>query len=295
MKIKRNDKSDVAVKIVTYVFCIFFAIICIYPFYYIIINSVSGATAVLKGVYFWPQDLTFINYQKFFEGSDIVQAFFISVLRTALGTALTIACCSFLAYLFTKKEMLFRTFLYRALVCTMYLSAGLIPWYITMRTYHLQNSFLLYVLPSAINAYYIVLLKTYFEQLPAELEESAMLDGAGLFTIFGRIIIPLSKPIIATVSLFSAVTQWNSWQDAYFLVTERSLKPLQLVLYNYLNEAERLAQSMRSGATASVAKMLSPESIRMAAIVITVIPILLVYPSLQKFFAKGIMMGAVKG
>ena len=276
-------------------FCIFFAIICIYPFYYIIINSVSGATAVLKGVYFWPQDLTFINYQKFFEGSDIVQAFFISVLRTALGTALTIACCSFLAYLFTKKEMLFRTFLYRALVCTMYLSAGLIPWYITMRTYHLQNSFLLYVLPSAINAYYIVLLKTYFEQLPAELEESAMLDGAGLFTIFGRIIIPLSKPIIATVSLFSAVTQWNSWQDAYFLVTERSLKPLQLVLYNYLNEAERLAQSMRSGATASVAKMLSPESIRMAAIVITVIPILLVYPSLQKFFAKGIMMGAVKG
>lgn len=295
MKIKRRDKSDIAVKIATYIICIFFACICIYPFYYIIINSVSGSTAVLKGVYFWPQQLTLINYKKFFEGSDIIRAFLISVLRTGIGTLVTISCSSFMAYLFTKREMLFRTFLYRFVVCTMYLSAGLIPWYITMRNYHLQNSFLLYILPSAISAYYIVLLKTYFEQLPPELEESAMLDGAGLFTIFSRIVIPLSKPILATVALFSAVGQWNSWQDAYFLVTDKGLKPLQLVLYNYLNEAERLAQSMRSGASASAAQMLSPESIRMAAIVITVTPILLVYPSLQKFFAKGIMMGAVKG
>jgi len=297
MHIRKMDYSEIFLKAFTGIFVTLFVFMCFYPFYYVVINSVSSSAAVSRGVYLLPKDVDLTSYRKLLQRPDIGQVFLISIFRTGAGTLATVFSCAMLGFLFTKRHMFLRTFLYRLLIATMYVSAGLIPWYITMRTFQLQNTFLLYILPAAVNAFYVVLLKTYFEQLPASLEESAEIDGAGFFVVFFRIILPLSMPILATIAVYAAVSQWNSWQDAYFLVTNRDLKPLQLVLYNYLMEAERLANAMRMGAKAdeNVKNLVSPETVRLTAIVVTVFPVLLVYPALQKYFAKGIMIGAVKG
>ena len=293
---RKLDISDVILKIIVALFVTGFTIMCFYPFYFIVINSISSARAVGQGVYLWPRELDLSTYRSLFERPDIGQAFLISGLRTGIGTLVTLISCSILGFAFSKRHMFLRTLLYRILVATMYISAGLIPWYITMRTYNLQNTFALYILPFAVNAFYVVLLKTYFEQLPDSLEESAEIDGAGIFIIIFRIILPMAKPILATVAVFSAVMQWGAWQDAFFLVTDRNLLPMQLVLYNYLMEAERLASVMRQGGRAiGVVPSISPETIRLTAIVVTVSPVLLVYPALQRYFAKGIMIGAIKG
>ena len=192
--------------------------------------------------------------------------------------------------------MFARKFIYRFVILTMYLNAGLSPWYITMKAYRLQNNFLLYVVPGIVTAYYVILIKTYMEQLPKELEESAQIDGAGIFTVFARIIMPLSKPIIATIAVYAIVGQWNAWTDNYFLVTDNKLQTLQMVLYNYMNQANRF-QNMSSSAMDSSAavSMITPTSIKMCITVIVVVPIMCVYPFLQRYFVKGIMMGAVKG
>jgi putative aldouronate transport system permease protein len=167
----------------------------------------------------------------------------------------------------------------------------------TMKGLGLKNNFLLYVLPSAVTAFYVILVKTYIEQLPASLEESAKIDGAGPFRIFFSIIAPISLPIIATVAIFSAVGQWNTWQDNLYLVNVRNLQTLQLLLYNYLNTATATGDVSRMSAMALIAnaRSVSPTSLRMTMSMITVFPILLVYPFMQRYFIKGIMLGAIKG
>jgi len=252
---------------------------------------------VSKGVFLWPVKLTLYTYQQILKQNNIPSAFLVSVARTVIGTLLCIFVTSFLAYLVTQKEMIGRKFIYRLIIITMYFNTGLIPWYITMRMYGLQNNFLLYILPGAVNAFYLILVKTFIEQLPSSLEEAARIDGAGFFKIYYRIILPLSKPIIATVTVFCAVAQWNSWTDNYFLVGNKSLQTLQLILYNYLNQAQVLANAMNNSTNGGMdlSKQITPLSIQMGVTVITILPIMLVYPFLQKQFAKGIMMGAIKG
>ncbi len=270
-------------------------LLCLYPFYYVLIYSLSDPDRAAYA-FLYPIGLNLNGYRTLFQLNNIFQATLISVLRTVLGTAITVVCTSFVAYLVTKREMMFRTFVYRFFVITMYLNAGLIPWYLTMRTYGLKNNFLLYIIPGAISAYYMILIKTYMESLPESLEESAMLDGAGYFTVFWKIILPLSKPIIATVTIYNAVNQWNSWSDNYFLVSDENLQTLQLILYNYLNAASNLAQASTEELEAmGSATTMTPMAVKMCITVITTFPIMCVYPFLQKYFAKGIMIGAVKG
>lgn len=270
-------------------------ILCVYPFYYILVYSLSDPDRAAYA-FLYPIGFNLDGYRTLFQLNNIFHAAVISALRTVLGTLITVACTSFAAYLVTKREMMWRTFVYRFFVITMYLNAGLIPWYLTMRAYGLKNNFLLYILPGAVSAYYMILTKTYMESLPESLEESAMLDGAGYVTIFWKIILPLSKPIIATVAIYNAVNQWNSWSDNYFLVSDENLQTLQLILYNYLNSATNLAQASTQQLEAMGASMtMTPMSIKMCITVITTLPIMCVYPFLQKHFAKGIMIGAVKG
>lgn len=175
----------------------------------------------------------------------------------------------------------------------MYLNAGLIPWFLTMRMYHLNNNFLVYILPGAVSAFYVILIKTYIEQLPQALEESAKLDGAGYITIIMKIIFPLSMPIVATILVFASVGQWNSWFDNYILVQNKGLKTLQLVLYEYLQQANAISSD--SHTLSLRAKVVSPKSVKMTITMLVTLPILIVYPFMQRYFLKGIMMGAVKG
>lgn len=292
----KNTGLSITFDIVNHLLLLLFLIISVYPFYYIFIYSISEPIEAQKGIALLPVGITLGNYVKVFQLKGILNATVISILRTVVGTIITIVCSSFLAYLVTKEEMRFRKIVYRFVILTMYLNAGLIPWYLVMRIYHLNNTFLLYVLPTAITAYYVILMKTYMEQLPASLEESAKIDGAGPITIFYKIIFPLSIPIIATIAVFASVGQWNTWYDNFFLVQDAKLRTLQLILYDYLNEANRLAMaSIEDINRGQAVTRLTPTSVRMTITMVVTLPILFVYPQMQKYFVKGIMMGAIKG
>lgn len=279
-----------------YLIMIVVTLFCIYPFYYIAIYSVSDPVQALKGILLLPREFTFVNYEKLFRLDNLFNAFNISVLRTAIGTVLTILGSAWFAYIVTKNELYFRKYIYRFLIITMYFEAGLIPWYITMKMLGLQNTFALYILPHIFVAFYVILFKTFIEQLPQALEESAMIDGAGYFTVFLKIVMPLSLPIIATIAVFSAVQQWNTWLDNFFLVSDDKLQTMQLILYDYLREAQQIVNSANmEDLNRGEATKINPESIRITITMIVTIPVLLVYPFLQRYFVKGIMLGAIKG
>lgn len=276
-------------------------LICIYPFWYVIIYTLSNPAKVdVIPPIFLPSGFSLENYRQILTLDGFFPALFVSVSRTVVGTVLSVISCSFLGYLFSKEEMPFRKLLYRFLILTMYISGGMIATYIVIKGYGMLNTFWVYVIPGMVSAYYVVLIKTYIEALPASLEESAKLDGAGVLTIFIRIIFPLSKPIIATVAVFVAVGQWNSWFDNHIYTRgDESLKTLQYLLYNYLNEAQRIAEQLRNlSANSDVSDLMaqiSTKGIRMTITVLAALPIFLVYPFMQKYFVKGIMIGAVKG
>jgi putative aldouronate transport system permease protein len=227
----------------------------------------------------------------------LAHAAYVSIYRTVVGTLLTVGASAFLGYLFTKKEMWLRKLWYRMLIITMYFSAGLIPWYITMNNLGLTNNYLAYILPTIITPFNIILVKTFIEALPPSLEESAAIDGAGYLKIFGSIIVPLITPILATITIFSAVTQWNSFIDTAFLMTDTKYYTLQFLLWRYLNESTSLAALIRNSQdmAASMQHMQTPGSVRMTVTMIVVFPILIIYPFFQRFFVKGILIGAVKG
>jgi putative aldouronate transport system permease protein len=276
-----------------------FVLSCIYPFYYVFVYSLSNPESVRRaGLLLLPINPTFDNYRQIFGLSGFVHAFLVSVFRTVIGTFVTVLFSSILAYALTKDRLPGRRIFYRVCVISMYLSAGLIPWYIVMIKLGMQNNALLYILPYAVSVYFLILIKTYMEQLPPSMEESAYLDGAGYLTCFFRIVLPLCKPILAAVAVFSAVNQWNTWTDNFFLVNAKNLQTLQLTLLSYLNQADALARQMASG-SGSMSGMgyvkLSPMSIRMTMTIVVAIPIILVYPYMQRFFIKGILLGAVKG
>lgn len=296
IKMKRVKKSaaDVTFDLTNGFLMIVIFLLCLYPFYYVLIYSLSDPTEAQKGVYLLPRAFTLINYSRIFQLPGIANAAVISFARMVLGTIITVVCCSMFAYLVSKREMYLHKLLYRLLVITMYFNSGLIPWYLTMKMYHLNNSFLLYIIPSGISAFNVILIKTFVEQLPASLEESAKLDGAGYFTIFWRIIFPLSKPIVATIAVFSAVGQWNSWFDNYILVLDSHLQTLQLILYDYLNQASTLAQD--PDLTHAMSNYhFTPQAISMTITMVVTFPILFIYPFMQRYFVKGIMIGAIKG
>ena len=293
---KNRSAASKAMSVVLYVILTIVAFLCIYPFYYIIIYSISDANQAASGLFLLPKGFSLETYKGLFLLNDIPQALLISVSRSILGAIIAIVGSSFFAYLVTNQKMIGRRFVYRFVVLTMYLNAGLIPWYMTMKAYGLQNNFLLYILPGLVIAYYVILIKTYIESLPRELEESALIDGAGIFTRYLRIVMPLSKPIIATIAVYAVVGQWNAWTDNYFLISDARLQTLQMILYNYLNQANRFQQMSSSAMDASAAaSMITPTSVKMCVTVVVVIPIMCVYPFLQRYFVKGIMMGAVKG
>ena len=271
-------------------------LVCAYPIWYILIQSLSGSIVPGKALLL-PHQFTLSNYQQIFKIPGVLHAVGVSFARTIVGTGLTTTCCMLMGYLFSKQTMPGRKFLYRMLTITMYVSGGLIPTYLAMKSYMLLNSFWVYVLPSAVSAYYVILIKTYVEQLPAAIEESAMIDGANVRVIFFRIILPMSLPIMATIMVYASVAQWNAWFDNHiYTFAEDKLTTMQYLLYNYLNEAERLAAMVAESAhDVDISAQLTPKGLRMTMTMITVLPVLMFYPFLQRFFIKGIVIGAVKG
>ncbi|WP_330590543.1 carbohydrate ABC transporter permease [Lacrimispora defluvii] len=298
---RKRNLEDYVIDTITCIVYLFFTFICVYPFYYIFINTISANNLSERGkVLFWPIGIHFNNYISVLKIPGLFSALKISVARTVIGTIVTVFIAAFLGYMFTKESMWKRKFWYRFVVATMYFNAGIIPWYITMRNLHLTNNFWGYILPLAVSPFYIVLCKTFVESIPGELQDAAEIDGAGTLKIFFQIITPLIKPILATVAIFTAVTQWNAFQDTLLLVTDKRLYTLQFTLYQYINQASSLKSLANSNASsaqmaASLAHSQTATSIRMTVTIVVVAPIILIYPIFQRFFVKGIMIGAVKG
>lgn len=299
-KKKKLTSKDIAFNICNYGIFLLFTLICAYPFYYLIINTISSNQLSANGlITLIPKGFHLKNYQEVFKLDGLSSALLVSVGRTVIGTSCTVLASAFLGYMFTQQKMWKRKFWYRFLVITMYFNAGLIPVFMTMKMLHLVNSFWVYVIPAIVQPYNIILVKTYVESIPASLEEAAMIDGAGVLKRFAKIILPTSTPILATIAIFSAVGQWNSFSDTLIYITNQKLYSLQYLLYTYLNQASSLASMVKASGDASVvasmATMQTATSIRMTVSVIVVLPILCVYPFFQRFFVKGIMIGAVKG
>ena len=293
--------SDRLISVLTYIIYSIFAFVCAYPFYYIFINTISANNLSERGkIIFWPKEIHFTNYQNVMKISGLFQAMKVSVARTVIGTIVTVVVAAFLGYMFTRETMWHRKLWFRMVAATMYFNAGIIPWFITMKNLGLTNNFWVYIFPVAVQPFYIILCKTFVESVPKELQAAAEIDGAGTLRIFFQIIIPVIKPILATVAIFAAVNQWNSFQDTLLLITDDKLYTLQYTLYNYINQASSLKALVNNSTSmeamaASLAHASTATSIRMTVTIVVVTPIILIYPIFQRFFTKGIMIGAVKG
>ena len=298
----KKTKGDIVFGILNYAVFGLFTLICFYPFYYLIINSVSANDLSSNGsINFLPSQLHLENYKQVLQLKGLGLAALVSVGRTIIGTICTVLASAFLGFMFTQERMWRRKLWYRLMVVTMYFNAGLIPMFLTMQNLHLTNSFWVYVIPVIVQPFNIILVKTYMESIPRSLQEAAEIDGAGIMKVFLKIILPTSTPILATIAIFAAVAQWNSFQDTLIYVTDQKLYSLQYILYQYINQANSLATMVKnsSGGTnlnmAALATQQTPTSYRMTVTFIVVMPFLFIYPLFQRYFVKGIMIGSVKG
>lgn len=269
------------------------ALICLLPLVNVLATSLSSSSAILASkVYLLPVETTFESYKAIFKDDSMIRSLIFTALMTVgytfLGMILTICA----AYPLTKKRLKGRNIILLMIIFTMYFSGGLIPDYILAKNLNILDTVWSLVLPGAISAYNLIVLKSFFSSLPESLEESAILDGCNDIGVLFRIVLPLSKPVIATLSLFYAVGKWNSFMDALFYITDSKLYPLQLKLYQIIVNSQGIDASIGEG---NMSQNVLPESLEAACVIFATVPIILVYPWLQKYFVTGIMVGSVKG
>lgn len=296
-KLKAKSAQDLILEIFVYVSLIIVTIATIYPFLNVLAISFNDSVDTVRGgITIWPREFTLRNYDLIFTFDGLITGFKISVLRTILGTVAGLISGSMLAYTLSRSDFRARRFISTFLAITMYVSGGLIPGFILMKNLHLIDTFAVYILPGLVSAFNVFVIRSFIDGLPNALQESAKLDGANDFTIYWRIILPLCKPALATVALFLAVGQWNSWFDTYlFNGSNESLTTLQYELMKILQSTTTTATNSQDAANmAQRMQQVSPESVKMAITIVVTVPILVVYPFLQNYFVKGMTLGAVK-
>jgi ABC-type glycerol-3-phosphate transport system permease component len=244
----------------------------------------------------WPKEPTFASYEFVFSTGEILDALKITVIVTVLGTFLSMLVTLLLSYALSKSFLPGGKVIHRILLVTMFLDSGIIPFFLLVRSLGLTNNIMVNIIPSLVSLWNYLVIRSFFRQLPSSLEEAAIIDGAGWWTVFFRVVIPLSMPVIATFTLFYAVGYWNTWWNAMLFCTDRSLQPLQLLLRRLVVTSDNVWNMQESYALQSGSRAtLYNESIKMACCVIATVPILAVYPFLQKYFTKGVIIGAIKG
>jgi putative aldouronate transport system permease protein len=275
------------------------ALVCLYPFFSVYIYAFNDGIDSMKApLFFWPRKFTFNNIKVAFMEDFVLNAIFISVARTVLGTFLHVLFTSALGYAMMMRKIPGYKFFSYFFFITFLFSGGFIPSYLLLKELHLLNTFWVLILPGMISYWYMIIFRSFFDSIPKSLIESVEIDGGSYFTIFFRIFLPLSRPVYAAVSLFIAVNFWNEWFAGLFYIQKDSLRPLQAVLINLMQRADMMSKMMEQGSGSLNASMnagITPYSIRVAIVVISVTPIIMIYPFLQKHFAKGLMIGSVKG
>lgn len=292
----KRSKNDIIFDSIIGIFMIVFSIVTLYP----ILNTVAvslndGVDSLKGGVHLWPRIFTLYNYHAVLIDPLIWNAAIVSVSRTVIGTVLQVFLTAMLAYVLSRKEFIFKKQLSLIYVLTMYVSAGMIPIYLLMKQLHLLNSFLVYILPGLVSAFNMIVVRTYMNGLPDSLSESAKIDGAGEFRIFIQIILPLCKPVLATIALFIAVGQWNSWFDSMlYCAGKADLTTLQYYLMKLLSASQTQGGSNTAEIMKNAGNMVTPISVRATVTIVTALPIVCLYPFLQRYFISGLTIGGVK-
>ena len=294
-KRNRRTTSEYIFDNVNILIMLFICAITIYPIWYVLVNSLNdGVDAMRGGIYWWPREFTFANYKAVFETPGIVTSFGVTIAKTVIGTITHVFFTAMVAYAISRRDLYGRNFYMLVGVITMFFSGGLIPYFLLIRDLGLFDNFLVYIIPTMFNFFHLIIFVSFFRELPTSLEEAAKIDGANDFEIFIKVIIPLSMPVIATIALFQGVYQWNDYFAGVIFVNNPDLQPIQTYLYKVV--AESSSNQMMTNAAGSIAtKTVTSQSIKLATMVVTTLPIMLVYPFLQKYFVKGMLIGSVKG
>ncbi|MGF2059128.1 carbohydrate ABC transporter permease [Enterococcus innesii] len=285
------SKDEKIFNVANVIFMVFFLAIIALPLWNIVALSFNDATdAARGGIYFWPRKFSLESYYTVFEDSAIYKAFVISVAKTVIGVVLHTALTAMVAYGMSRRNLMGRKIYMNMGILTMFVSGGMIPTFLLFKELGLLNNFWVYIIPVLFSFYDMVILMNFFRSIPFSLEESAMMDGANPFIIFLKIILPLSLPVLATIALFHGVFQWNDYMTANIYVDDRSLYPLQMLLFRIVSE--NLSPAVATGT--NVVRNTTSQSLQLATMVVTTVPVVVIYPFLQKYFIQGMTLGSVK-
>lgn len=293
---RKKSLEDSVFDKLNYLFLFIVVFLTLYPFYFVLIQSFNEGTSVVTGgAYFWPKRFTLDNYTDFFDDAKWMRGLGVSAVRTIVGTSIGLIFTCIVSYSLSFKDLVFRKGYVTLLIISMYFSGGIIPYYVLLKNLHLFNTFWVYVIPGALNVFFVMVGISFFREIPAELFDSARVDGANDAVVFFRLVLPVSKPFLATIALFLGVEHWNAWFDSAFFVQNKNLKTLSFLMMELINKNQVTGAMSKAEALAGGSSTVTPFSIQTAAMVVAVVPIICVYPFLQKYFVKGIMIGSVKG
>ncbi|SDN97165.1 putative aldouronate transport system permease protein [Paenibacillus sp. yr247] len=271
-------------------FFILLSIIMIYPLWSVLMTSlVSNAEFFSRPVILWPRHFVFESYKAIFQDQLLIHSLFVTIIITIVGTLYSMLMTVMLAYGLSKDNLMGGKFFRTLVIVTMYFNGGIVPYYLLIKNLHLRDTIWVMILPMAINAWNYLVVRTFFRQLPESLDEAAKIDGANDLHILFRIILPLSAPVLATFSLFYGIEYWNSWWFALLFISDNSLHPLQYVLREMV-----ISNSSVQSTTIMMGRNLFEEGVKMATVIVATVPIICVYPFLQKYFTKGVILGAIK-
>lgn len=293
-----NKKQLELFDVVNGIMMVIMMTIMLFPFWYCLAGSFNDGTDYLKGgIYFWPRKITMANYEAVFRDKTIFHSFLVTVAKSLFGSVSGLLVTAMAAYALLRPGLKLKKVYAPLMTFTMYFSGGLIPYFLVIKDLHLYDNFLVYIIPGLFSVWNMIILRSFFSDLPDGLLESAKIDGAGEYRIFFQIVLPLSKPVLATVMLFSLVGQWNSYFDSMMYTSSPELQTIQLFLKKIITDPGAAGGLASSAAMAipDAARKVMPQTIKLAAMVVTSVPIICVYPFLQKYFVKGMTVGAVKG
>jgi putative aldouronate transport system permease protein len=292
--LKRSRNGATAFDIANYALMAFICFITLYPVWYVVVNSLNDSMDAMRGgIYWWPRQFSLDSYAAVFLNGGIRTAFAVTIAKTIVGTAVSVFFTAMVAYSFSRRDLVGRRSYMTFGMITMFFGGGLIPTYLLIRNIGLLDHFLVYVIPAMFSFFNLIIMATFFKELPEALEEAARIDGANDLLLFVRIVLPVSMPVIATIALYNGVGQWNDYFTGMIYINNPELQPIQTYLYRVI--AGSGSNQMAASAAGVVAQTVTSQSIKLATMVVTTLPIVLAYPFLQKYFVKGLMIGSIKG
>lgn len=291
IKKKKRSKANLLIKFVLGLL----ALVSLFPFYQTLLISLSKeGDKFSQAVFLIPKNIDFSAYKYLLKEGKVIEGLKNTLFITAMGTLISMGVSVPAAYALSKKELPGRNIIMNLIIFTMYFSGGLVPYFLTIKGLGLMDSIWVMIVPTAVNTFNVILLKNYFKDIPKGLEDSAKIDGASDFTVLWKIVIPISKPIIAAISLFYAVDRWNEWYNGMLFINDSKKFPLQLILRNAIVNMSALFKSTTAAEKAAQMGNAYNDSVKNAIIIVAAVPIILVYPFVQKYFASGIMIGSIK-